>query len=108
MKMKCGWVQIFDPSGQWIVARGAMSVEAVAGLDRGPWDGEVDLMRGGAPLICWRQLPWLVRFEQGHAQQWVQVRSLEQRWGPSGLRNVAHVRSYDHEFPPAISELGGG
>jgi len=107
MYIKCGWAEFVNPTDGAIVARGSVSARAIPGVGRAYWDGEVRLLRGHEDLLDISKQLWLLRFEQGLAERWVELSTVERRWAPSGLRATAIVRSYDREVPPVVNELGG-
>ncbi len=109
VEVKCGWAEFLDPLRREVVARGCVSVQdpPLPCPSSGRWDGEVRFLRGFNALRRRRRSVWLLRFEGGAQDRWVELRSVERAWAPSGLRATALISTYDDQFPAQLTELGG-
>src|SRR5690606_33240550 len=85
VRIKCGFAELVDPVDYEVVARGSVSAYAIPDVGRGPWDGEIRLIRGYEHLRDLDGSWWLLRFEKGFSQRWIELRSVERQWAPSGL-----------------------
>ncbi len=109
MRVAIGWAEFWDPEQEEVVARGRVSVvhPPLPCPPEGDWWGEVALLRGASTLRARERDLWLLRFEDGATQRWVELRSVEPAWAPSGLRATASVFTQDERFPAQLPELGG-
>ena len=109
MKVMCGWASFFDPERREPVARGRVVVDdpPLPCPPSGPWTGEVALLRGFTSLRRRHREIWVLRFEGGGQDRWVELTSVERVWTRSGRRATAHIRTYDGRFPTELVELGG-
>jgi hypothetical protein len=109
MKVAVGWAEFWDPLLEEAVARGRVSVldPPLPCPPTGTWLGEVKLLRGYESLLDREREIWLLRFEDGAPQRWVELLSVESTWAASGLRGTAQVATHDDKFPPQLPELGG-
>lgn len=109
MKVTCGWASFFDPLQREAVARGRVSVvdPPLPCPGSGAWVGEVKFLRGFASLRRRQREIWLLRFDDGGQDRWVELTSVERSWAPSGLRATAQIQTSDGRFPTQLTELGG-
>jgi len=109
VKVTCGWASFFDPLRREQVARGRVAVvdPPLPCPGSGVWIGEVTYLRGFASLRRRQRDIWLLQFEDGGADRWVELTSVDRAWAPSGLRATAQIQTFDGRFPTELTELGG-
>jgi hypothetical protein len=108
VNVRSGWAELVDPARLEAVARGCVFVTdppLPCPID-GNWQGELRFLRGAERLHTGAGL-WILRFERGTQQRWVELASVESTWTHVGERMVAQVISRDDRYPSEVIELGG-